>query len=82
MSSSGVPSNRADICPMVFAPLKGEGFAVELLVWLGVFGFLMYMSLCTFFFLKRQSQGDALCIWKEKQWCFVKVSVCLSFSKT
>jgi len=50
VSSSGVPSNMANIFPMVFVPLKGGSFAGELLVWFSwCVGFLMYVS-CSFFF--------------------------------
>lgn len=48
---SGVPSNVANIHLRVFVPLKGEGFLVELLFWLGALvflGFLMYTLLCMF----------------------------------
>lgn len=64
---------------MVFAPLQGGGFVVELLVWLDVFVFLC-INRCALFFFKAKS-GRCIVHLERKAVVFVKVSVCLSFSK-
>lgn len=64
---------------MVFVPLEGGGFVVELLVWLDVFVFLC-INRCALFFSKAKS-GRCIVHLERKAVVFVKVSVCLSFSK-